>query len=254
MATIPPVTAQSSDPAAATGSTGYRPGVWNQPALTVLQTTQSSTQVTDQGVGTQTSRTTTIYVFDAVFRLDHFSRIKKTEHPVQSGANITDHAYIMPGEVVMEIGMSDVMDSFTSGMWTGTSQSKSVNAFQMLVKLQQSRVPITLTTRLMTYQNMVVDSVEPKDDFKTRHSLRATVRMSQIFMASVQVTGQSNDPQTTNSTEMGSSQPGTVPDGVTNQNIVEPGSGLLPGTTVPGSNSPTGAASSNNVADDPVGS
>lgn len=158
-----------------TSSGPWRPPEWNGPALTAL--TVPATE------GSEAS----VYVFDAVFRAEHTRELRRTEHPIQSSAgsalaSITDHAILLPARVVLDIGMSDAMDSYLPGQWND-KVSKSVSAFQTLVALQAARTLLTLTTRLDTYPNMVIESILPCDTEKTRHGLRATVVLSQVFLA-----------------------------------------------------------------------
>jgi hypothetical protein len=144
------------------------------------------------------------YVFDAVLELDHEQRLEVTHHPVQTGADISSHAYLMPPRVVMTIGMSDAMDAYASGANNkntagnaapdnvspfgagglgGSGTGKSVNAYQTLIKLQAARQPLTVTTRLRTYTNMVIASVSPREDYKTIAGLRARVEFQQVYTA-----------------------------------------------------------------------
>ena len=51
------------------------------------------------------------WFFDAFLRSTHTSRLKITDHPVQTGAALTDHSYLEPQELTMEIGMSDAATS-----------------------------------------------------------------------------------------------------------------------------------------------
>lgn len=144
--------------------------------------------------------TQTTYVFDAVLELEHEQRLEKTRHPVQTGADISSHAYLMPPRVVMYIGMSDAMDAYSNGVnaanqsgagvapntvapFSGNSTSKSVNAYQTMISLQSARQPLTVTTRLRTYNNMVITSVSPREDYKTITGLRMRVEFEQIFTA-----------------------------------------------------------------------
>ena len=130
-----------------------------------------------------------VYVFDGVMKLDHTQEIQLTQHPVQRGANISDHAFIKAAKLSLDIIMSDAMQSYTIGQWSGGS-SKSVACFQTLQALATSRTPVTVTSRLKTYTNMVLVSIHAPDDNKTHHGLRATLTFEQIFTASVNV----NDP------------------------------------------------------------
>ncbi len=154
--------------------------------------------------GTQTvygasGSTRTTYVFDAVLELEHEQRLEKTHHPVQTGADISSHAYLMPPRVVMYVGMSDAMDAYANGTnaantvggatpgnvssFSGSSTSKSVNAYQTMIALQAARQPLTVTTRLRTYTNMVITSVSPREDYKTITGLRMRIEFEQIFTA-----------------------------------------------------------------------
>jgi len=214
----------------------WTPPQYSQPALTVLSA-QSSTGGSD------------IYVFDAVFKLAHHRSLKKTQHPVLTGANITDHAYIEPSRVILEIGMSDAMSSFTPGVWVGFS-SKSVSAWQILKQLQINRSIITLSTRLDTYYNMLIEEISSQDTNQTKTALKASITFGELLSASVSsVATSSTRPQTTGSTSNGtisSTPPGQqqvnqnvlpsvlFPDAPTYPNV--PGAGSVSSTTL--SNSP----------------
>ena len=80
--------------------------------------------------------------------------------------------------------MSDAMDSYIAGQWTGDN-SKSVNTYQTLVDLAKARQPLTVTTRLNTYTNMVLASVSAPDTVETRFGLRASVVFEELFTGTV---------------------------------------------------------------------
>ena len=142
------------------------------------------------------------YFFDAVIRTDHTSRLQITEHPVQTGATITDHAFLQPKELVMEIKMSDVARDRADGQFSG-GWSKSVTAYQRLRDLQANRIPIQVLTRLGLYQNMMIEVISAPDDYKTLYGLSATITMKEIMVAEVQTVRISARPQVTNSTQRG---------------------------------------------------
>lgn len=174
------------------------------------------------------------YVFDAVLTLEHEQRLEKTQHPVQTGAAISSHAYLMPARLTMEIGMSDAMAAFSNGQnsngalyagatpsntapFTGSSYSKSVNAYQTLLALQAARQPLTITTRLRTYVNMVVVNALPREDHRTITGLRARVEFEQIITGQVSTTPYSARPDSTVNTGLGSVNPAPVPQSVQTQ-------------------------------------
>ena len=178
----------------------WTPPQYSQPALTILTVPATSSSSTAQPTASDIN-----YVFDAVFRLMHQRRITKTQHPVLTGANISDHAYVQPARLVLEIGMSDAMSSFTSGVWVGAS-TKSVSAWQILKSLYLSRTLLTITTRLDTYYNMLILDMVSPDDNKTKHALRGTITFEEIISAvvsSINPSSSSTRPQTTSNTSGG---------------------------------------------------
>lgn len=117
-------------------------------------------------------------LFDAVLHVDHSLNVVTTDHPVQTGANISDHAYKENDEVTLEIGMSDA--AVSSG-----GSNRSVNAYQTLRSIAANRELVTLVTRLNTYPNMLIVSLSAPDDYTTMFGLRATVTFKQIKIVSV---------------------------------------------------------------------
>jgi len=164
----------------------YRPSEWaqNKPLFQLIVPPQS--QQSTSGNSGNLAINPIVYVFDAIWRSDHDEGIKMTELPVQTGANISDNAYVLPNRITLEIGMSDVMDSFTPGQWSNNA-SKSVAAYQILQALKNARQFVSLVTRLAVYNNMLVERLTAQDTAQTRYGLRALVTFRQVFVASVTV-------------------------------------------------------------------
>lgn len=232
--------------AAAVSASSWRPPQWDGPAMVQLIVPPQSNIQAAGAQGTEAPGTasytfstsvqaSTVYVFDAVFRLAHSQRLEKTQHPVQTGANLSSHAYLLPPSVELDIGMSDSMQQYASSgtylsrlisgspsssgatEWSGQSGSKSVNAYQQLLTLQQSRVALTLITRLRKYENLLITSIEPTEDYRTKYGLRARVVMEMIITATVSSQPVSAAPNDTNTTSMGVETGTTVPDATINQ-------------------------------------
>jgi hypothetical protein len=160
----------------------------------------------DEIVTTYFSTTQGNYVFDAYFNINHESNLAITEHPVQTGASISDHAYMEAQNVTFEIGMSDVMQDISSTAiesFGGTSSSRSVNAYKVLRKLQSDRIPIDAITRLGIYKNMLIETISAPDDNKTLYGLKATVVLKEIFVVTVTTVKISARPQKSESTNEG---------------------------------------------------
>lgn len=149
--------------------------------------------------------------FDAVIREDHTSSLKITSHPVQDGANITDHSIVEPKVLVMEILMSDALDSLMVGQFSGDN-TKSVNAYRMLLDIQESRLPVSVLTRLALYDNMLIENISAPDDSKSLYGLRCTVTLKEIFVVNVAKTKVSARPDATDFTDRGHLQAEPISD------------------------------------------
>jgi hypothetical protein len=146
------------------------------------------------------------YFFDAFLRVDHTSKLNITQHPIETGANVSDHAFLEPAELVMEIGMSNSAKSIVNGQFD-SSRSRSVTAFALLKELQAQRIPLQIHTRLCNYKNMLIESIVAPDDYKTQYSLKATVTFREIMIASTKTVKISARAQVTGSTNKGNVQP-----------------------------------------------
>lgn len=142
------------------------------------------------------------YFFDAFIDMHHTHESKITSHPVQSGANITDHIYTEPVELSMTIRMSDSMAGLVAGQFVGR-YTRSVSAYNILRELQKQRIPFQVTTRLETYQNMVIQTLSVPDDYITQFGLEAKVTMKQVLIVNVKTVKVSNRINTTNTTNAG---------------------------------------------------
>lgn len=140
--------------------------------------------------------------FDAIFSAQHNTSLNITSHPVQSGADISDHAYEEPKKLTFDIGMSDVMQSFIVGQYSD-NRSRSVSAFKKLRELQNQRLPVTVVTKLGTYKNMMIENISTIDDNKTTFGLRATVILREIFVVNVTTVKISERPHKSDCTNEG---------------------------------------------------
>lgn len=121
--------------------------------------------------------------------------LQVTEHPVEAGANITDHAFYRPAELVMHCGWTNAkgaLSLLTGGIggnqtFSGGSLVKDdfvSSIYSQLLALQQSLQPFTVVTTIRSYNNMVITSLALTRDQKTAQALFITVTMRQIITVS----------------------------------------------------------------------
>lgn len=125
---------------------------------------------------------------------DSNDELEITQHPVQRGAEITDHAYLKPATVSIRF---IYVPNITS---TPLDQ-----LYQELLTLQASREPFTIVTGKRVYQNMLFRSISVSTDVTKENILYVMGDFQQIIIVDVQQTNvpvksQQKIPQKTNST------------------------------------------------------
>lgn len=137
--------------------------------------------------------------FDAWLSLHHDNSLTITQHPVETGATISDHCYVNPPKFSFDIGETDVV---SSPVVPGAS-TRSINAYITLLGLMQSRQLLTLDSKYGHYENILIESIGVSDTFQTKTTLKATVNLIQIIVANTQNIQNSSNPNATNSTNRG---------------------------------------------------
>lgn len=139
---------------------------------------------------------------DVVVREAERHEMVITDHPVETGAAISDHAFMREPEVEMQIGWSD-----STGGYVGYAK----DAYEALVALQSQREPFTVTTGSRRYSNMLITSISLQKDEKSENISAITVRMRGVRIASTQMTSapksaQANPAKTGATTSLGTKQ------------------------------------------------
>lgn len=150
--------------------------------------------------------------FDAWLRQYHNSSMTITQHPVESGANISDHCFLNPLRFNFELGVSDstvksLADLFNLTNYLPGGPSRSINAYTKLVGLQGTRELLTLTSKYGSYNNVLIDSIDVSDDWTTKNAMKATVSMVQVILADTETFQVSANPQATDQTSRGNLSP-----------------------------------------------
>ncbi len=84
---------------------------------------------------------------------------------------------------------------------------RSINAWQALKTMQLERAPLTVVTRLQTYENMIIEELSAPDDYMTLNALKCTVHLKQIIFANVAETVESKRPAATSGPTSGGQTP-----------------------------------------------
>lgn len=137
----------------------------------------------------QRSRSVGVIIPDVVVSEKHTDALEITEHPVEVGAAVSDHAYKKPSEVVMECGFSgggslvDFVDTNRVGLGIGLGPRET---YQKIIELQESRIPFDVVTGKRIYSNMLLKAVEVTTDRTSENVLMATLTLREVIMTSTQ--------------------------------------------------------------------
>lgn len=151
----------------------------------------------------RTKRTIGSIQLDTVVFEEHQGSVTITKNPVESGADITDHAIIQPDILIIQGAVTDsplgsaafgqLIDSITSLFGTSTSSNltRSQQAYDALVTLKNNAEPIDVTTRLKTYTNMLITGLSTSQDKDTSQIAIMDITLEEVIItesSSVQLT------------------------------------------------------------------
>lgn len=97
-----------------------------------------------------------------------------TQHPVQQGAAITDHAYSKPSSVDISVQWSD-------------ESAPLAETYKKLLDLQASREPFDVVTGKRLFRNMLIKSMRQTNDAQTENILSIALSLQEIFITAIEV-------------------------------------------------------------------
>jgi hypothetical protein len=124
----------------------------------------------------------------------HSDTLEITEHPVEIGAPVSDHAFKRPAEVTMELGFAsggsliDGIDTtqifnIDTGLSLGTSPA---DVYQEFLSLQESRIPFDVITGKRTYKNMLIRAIEVATDKTSENVLMCVLTLREVIISQTQ--------------------------------------------------------------------
>lgn len=103
---------------------------------------------------------------------DATDTLEITQHPVQQGAAITDHAYMKPAELKIRLVV-------------GALAKPLSESYDQLLKLQFQRIPLRVITGKRTYNNMLIKSVDQTTDKTTENILSVSLSLMEVIIVEV---------------------------------------------------------------------
>lgn len=134
---------------------------------------------------------------------DHHDQMRITDHPVEQGAAITDHAYKMPATVTIRCGWSnspspkktgliDIPANLVAGLASTlaafTGQADYVrDVYTQLLGLQAAAEPFTILTAKRTYVDMLIESLTTMTNRETENSLMIVAVCKQVILVNTEI-------------------------------------------------------------------
>lgn len=164
-------------------------------------------------------------LFDATVRDSHESSATITEHPVDEGANISDHirpdldqvtlqVVVSNTPIVSPIDHNDGVVGTQQQVELGSGAMASANVlvfdgavtrvrsvYEALLDLKNSGTLVNVLTSLREYESMGIKRISPIREAKSGNSLVATVEFKQIRVVSSEIVPSPEPRQTRGNTE-----------------------------------------------------
>jgi len=136
----------------------------------------------------------------------HTDELEMTDHPVEAGGVITDHAFKLPAVVIIECGFGHNSDSFVTSYASmfdddtlttiagafdatplGIRQPTDLKAtYDALLQYQDPPTLLNVTTGKRVYTNMLLKTLVVETDVATENVLKIVATLRQVIMATTQ--------------------------------------------------------------------
>ncbi len=120
-------------------------------------------------------------VADITIEERHIDTLAITDHPVERDAVISDHAFMMPVEVIIRAG-------FSNSSRRAQGDPNYVNTmYQQLLALQEARQPFTILTGKRIYQNMLIHRLMTETNETTENSAIIVLECREVIIVDTAV-------------------------------------------------------------------
>ncbi|HHK8149028.1 TPA: phage baseplate protein [Serratia marcescens] len=124
----------------------------------------------------------------------HSDTLEITEHPIEDGAPVSDHAYKRPPEVTMELGFAgggSLLDGVDTTQFIDINSGRTLSSgprevYKQLLALQESRLPFDVTTGKRQYQNMLIRSLDVTTDRTSENVLMCVLTLRNVIISRTQ--------------------------------------------------------------------
>lgn len=140
---------------------------------------------------------------DVTIEEQHNDELNITEHPVETGSPVSDHAYMNPPEVTIKLGWSESAGKLNSLLGNSfiAGTPSLIGVYEALLTLQRNAVRLVVMTGKRLYVDMLIKSLKVTTDMESENALFVTMTLKQVVITNTQETNlkieQQKEPETT---------------------------------------------------------
>lgn len=128
------------------------------------------------------------FIADVTIEERHEDTLAITTHPVERGANISDHAYKQPAKVTIRCGWSNsslhIANAISTGNILGMFDPDYVRTiYQQFLDLQASRQPFTIVTGKRLYLDMLIARLMVVTDGNSENGMIMICECQEVTLA-----------------------------------------------------------------------
>ena len=136
---------------------------------------------------------------DAVLSESHNTQLQISSHPVELGAEISDHAFLKPDELYLTGEVTDtplnlaafgeILNNINNlfGSSTNENETRSTQAYQAFRAMQRTRQFIDIQTGLHLYQDCLIETLGVTQDADSSRSVTLVMKLRQVIIVESQV-------------------------------------------------------------------
>ena len=157
----------------------------------ILDTVAAFIHEPNASIGSQENSSLSV-VLDASVSETHTSSASITSHPVESGANITDHVHREPDSITIQGVVSNTSTAFpqgvvgvaliksTANLVGGVSNDLAKTAYDQLRQLVEGKELVKIVTTLREYNDMLIENLTVTRDSQYGDALHLTATARQV--------------------------------------------------------------------------
>lgn len=120
------------------------------------------------------------FIADVTVEEMHSDELEITDHPVEIGADVSDHAFKRPATVLIRAGWSN------SSPEADGDPNYITDTYEQFLALQASRQPFDIITGKRAYTHMLVKRLTTKTDQATADVLLLEIECREVILVSTQ--------------------------------------------------------------------